>query len=80
VRKAQGGTFGRAVAQLEKANLLSQDLAAEFARLLAERNWLAHWGEEGESLATVLANALGQARPGLSRRIRRLTGWSNNPK
>jgi hypothetical protein len=42
VKTAQSKTFGATIKQLEKANLLSPNIAAEFARLLKERNWLAH--------------------------------------
>jgi hypothetical protein len=42
LKTAHGKTFGATVKQLEKAGLLSEDLAADFARLLEERNWLVH--------------------------------------
>lgn len=42
VEKAQGKTFGATIKQLEKAAALSPELAARFAKLLEERNWLVH--------------------------------------
>lgn len=42
VEKAQGKTFGATIKQLEKAAVLDPELAARFAKLLEERNWLVH--------------------------------------
>jgi uncharacterized protein YutE (UPF0331/DUF86 family) len=42
VKKAQSKTFGATIKELVKADLLTPELAAEFARLLEERNWLVH--------------------------------------
>lgn len=40
--KAQSKTFGATIQQLAKAALLSPVLAARFAALLTERNWLVY--------------------------------------
>jgi hypothetical protein len=40
--KARRKTFGATIHELAKAGILSTDLEARFARLLAERNWLVH--------------------------------------
>lgn len=42
VEKAQSKTFGATIKQLEKVALLTPDVAARFATLLEERNWLVH--------------------------------------
>jgi hypothetical protein len=42
LKTAHGRSFGATIKQLKKNGLLSPDLAAEFARLPDERNWLVH--------------------------------------